>query len=332
MKATAATVLACSAALANGSNAGLQQWSFNHHDHEVPVAIWHPAKGTTTPIAAGPFTLQAVSNGDIEQRQHPLIIISHGTGGSNIAHHPIAESLAAAGFIVAALTHPGDNFQDRSLVADERYFEERPRQVHALLRSIAADEKWGDLIDTNRIGAIGHSAGGYGVAAAIGAEPDRQNLVSHCNEVSDDPSCRYRDPSIGIVMETDKPFLMPETMTAATQLAPSIHAAVLLAPLGSVVSADSHINKDVPVLIITAEHDEVLPAQYHLSKLQLVAPHAESRVEKGAGHFSFIAPVNDTWATQLAEVAVDPDGFNRTAFNAKLGEELSAWFIKKLQP
>lgn len=139
------------------TNAGLMQWTFTHHNSNVPVAIWYPTTEPADHIKAGPFTLTAANNPPLENKKHPLLILSHGTGGSNIAHHTIAEELAKAGFLVAALTHPGDNYQDRSLVSDERYFDERPRQLEALLYEISRDPQLKDLIDINRIGAIGHS-------------------------------------------------------------------------------------------------------------------------------------------------------------------------------
>lgn len=318
--------------ISSAADAGLLQWSFPYYNAQVPVAIWYPTSGETSEIDAGPFTLRATGDGETEQRQHALLVISHGTGGSNIAHHPIAEALASAGFMVAALTHPGDNFQDRSLIADERYFDERPRQLHALLAALTTDENFTSLIDTTRIGAIGHSAGGYAVAAAIGARPDRQALIDHCSLVSDDPSCNYRDPSIGVVMPTSNPFTLPTEIDSPEQPATLIRAAVLLAPLGSVISSASHIDKTIPLKIITAENDTVLPQQYHLSRLQQVAPHAESRIAAGAGHYSFIAPVNTSWRSQLAEVAEDPAGFDRAEFNRQLGFELSEWFLKILNP
>ena len=39
----------------------------------------------------------------------PLIVISHGQDGWFGGHHDTAEALADAGFVVAAINHPGDN-------------------------------------------------------------------------------------------------------------------------------------------------------------------------------------------------------------------------------
>jgi predicted dienelactone hydrolase len=44
----------------------------------------------------------------------PLIVMSHGNGGFFGGHADTAQALAQAGFVVAALTHPGDNYKDQS--------------------------------------------------------------------------------------------------------------------------------------------------------------------------------------------------------------------------
>lgn len=325
--ATALSVatLTLQAAPAGTGNAGLMDWSFEYHNTQVPVAIWHPTSAKASSIDAGPFTLQAAAGGEIEQTQHPLVIVSHGTGGSSIAHHPLAEALARAGYLVAALTHPGDNYQDRSLVEDERYFSERPRQVGAMLHALMADPALGELIDPARIGAIGHSAGGFSIAASIGARPDREQLLRHCQATTADPSCQYKDATIGVTSPSDDRFALPVNADTTTSTA-RIRSAVLLAPLGSVLSENALIDKSTPLLIVTAELDEILPHQYHLERLQKVAPHAQTQMIAGAGHFSFIAPVNQAWRAELGEVAIDPPGFNRARFNEKLGRDLVDWF------
>lgn len=327
------TMLSQQPASAGNTGAGLLQWSFSYLDTSVPVAIWFPTDEQTSQINAGPFTLQAAGNASPQSLQHPLVIISHGTGGSNIAHHPLAEALATHGYMVAALTHPGDNYQDRSLVADDRYFDERPRQFAALLQALVNDQTLGVLIDHERVGAIGHSAGGYTAAALIGATPDRQSLIEHCNRVDDDPSCNYRDPSIGVTSTTSTPFTLPAgTAGAEFRNLPPIKSVALLAPLGSVIDATSTINAEVAVITISAQFDHVLPHQYHRSRLQQVARHGTFREAEGAGHFSFIAPVEDPWKQQLGEVAQDPDGFDRDSFNKQLAQELTEWFNKSLPP
>ena len=108
-----------------------------------------------------------------------LILISHGTGGTELNHHNLGTRLARDGYLVAALRHAGDNWQDRSLITSGRYFSERPLQISRVLDALLASPEWGPRIPTERIGAVGHSAGGYSVLALAGAQTDPQRSVQH---------------------------------------------------------------------------------------------------------------------------------------------------------
>jgi len=69
----------------------------------------------------------------------PLVVVSHGRGGSLIGHHDTAETLADAGFIIAAIDHPGDTVSDLSRSGDLPVMVERPTDITADdLRSDAA--------------------------------------------------------------------------------------------------------------------------------------------------------------------------------------------------
>lgn len=327
----AVLLLTSTPAAADYASAGFKQWSFDYQGTATEVAVWYPASTDSIAIEAGPFTLNVAPAAPLPVARHPLLVISHGTGGSAIAHHPLAEALAAAGFIVAALTHPGDNYQDRSLVADARYFADRPRQLAAMLSAIGSDAQLSQLIDNDRVGAIGHSVGAYTVAALLGAEADRAGLIEHCQRVVDDPSCEYRDPTRGVSNEAAESFSLPASAQAgAINDLPVIRSAVLLAPFGRVISAASRIDESIRVLIIAAEHDEIVPARYHLERLRVVAPAAEVSEAAGAGHFSFIAPIAPRWHSQLAEVAIDPAGLERATFNQWLATKLVNWFNSSL--
>ena len=68
-----------------------------------------------------------------------LIVVSHGNGGSYVNFPDTAETLADAGFIIAAIDHPGDTVSDLSRSGDLPVMVERPTDITADdLRSDAA--------------------------------------------------------------------------------------------------------------------------------------------------------------------------------------------------
>src|ERR1700733_9892858 len=97
----------------------------------IPVALYYPTQAPAREIALGPFTAHVAPMAPPEAKVKGLIVISHGTRGSEVAHSSLAESLAKDGYLVAALRHPGDNYQDGSLWQKPpgAFFTERPRQA-----------------------------------------------------------------------------------------------------------------------------------------------------------------------------------------------------------
>jgi predicted dienelactone hydrolase len=124
-----------------------------------------------------------------------LILLSHGTGGSELGHSTLAQALAQSGYLVAALRHPGDNWQDTALrdgPGAERYFVQRPQQVSHVIDALLQDPLWKDRIARDscgpRVGALGHSAGGYTVLALAGGVPQWSRLSAHCStQAAQDP-------------------------------------------------------------------------------------------------------------------------------------------------
>ena len=79
----------------------------------ITVAVGYPSAEKPSPVTFGPFTALAAQESKIDGRGLPLVVLSHGRGGSFVVHHDTAEHLADAGFVVASLDHPGDTTLDR---------------------------------------------------------------------------------------------------------------------------------------------------------------------------------------------------------------------------
>lgn len=102
----------------------------------IPVLLFYPTSAAARPIPMGPWTVEAAPGAPADQALKGLIVLSHGTGGSEIGHHQLATGLASAGYLVASLRHPHDNWQDRSMVGSLRYFTERPAQASRVIDAV----------------------------------------------------------------------------------------------------------------------------------------------------------------------------------------------------
>src|SRR5205823_3221267 len=141
--AFAAGLIAC-AAIPAMAQTGMQrqQWPVASPDgtrETLSALVWYPTTATSTPVRFGPFSLDVALGAPLPSKPLPLVVISHGTGGSELGHAWLAQALVERGYLVVTLRHPHDNVEDRSLFTRSDYFAERPRQVSRLLDALWAD-------------------------------------------------------------------------------------------------------------------------------------------------------------------------------------------------
>ena len=134
----------------------------------MAVNIWYPSDGHAALVPAGLYSQTVVVNGPIRGRDLPLIVMSHGVSGSGFSDYNVALALANAGYVVAAVTHPGDNYQDQSAAGKRENLIDRPRHIHRLVDYMVAH--W--PVDAKRIGAFGFSLGGFTALVLAGGTPD----------------------------------------------------------------------------------------------------------------------------------------------------------------
>ena len=98
---------------------GFQQVTIpDRNGKSMQAGIWYPSNVQTAAHPIGMFSQDVALNVPISGQGLPLILISHGTGGSLTSHLDTAQALARAGMVVIAITHIGDNSQDQSYVGN----------------------------------------------------------------------------------------------------------------------------------------------------------------------------------------------------------------------
>ncbi|MDO9710063.1 alpha/beta hydrolase family protein [Paracraurococcus lichenis] len=163
-------------------------------DRPIEVGIWYPSDAPASPRALWPYTQQVAQDAPLRGERLPVVVISHGTGGSFAGHWDTAHALAAAGFVAIGLTHTGDNMRDQAYAGTVRGFGERTRQVKRVLDWLLAEWPEHGRLDPSRLGAFGYSAGGFTVLAAAGGAPDFSRARLHCMTQPADVSCRLARP------------------------------------------------------------------------------------------------------------------------------------------
>ena len=321
----AAALLAASPAAA----AGFQYGTAPDPDGQpLELAIWYPSDAPVTSQPIGLFNQDVAFYGPVAARSFPLIVISHGTGGSAAEHYDTALALADAGFVVVAFNHTGDNYKDRAYSFTPRNVIGRPRQASRVIDFMLRNWDGHAHLDPARVGMFGHSAGGATALIAIGGSPDLGLAAKFCADHPDEWGCIQRkqaaaNPGSSIGADTmDWPH------------DPRIKAAAIAAPaLGYAFTKDGLAAVSAPVQLWRAEDDKITPNQWYADVIKDALPKPpDDHLVPQAGHFDFLAPCNDALAKVAPEICAEEPGFDRAAFHQDLNKALVAFFKTQLAP
>jgi predicted dienelactone hydrolase len=306
-----ALALCCLAAPANA--AGIQLLD---SDSRLAGAIWYPcaAEPKIVPLGAlavaADFSLMGVKDCPVPAAKLPLVIFSHGRGAWFGAHHDTAEALADAGFVVAAINHPGDNGNDPSKGDDLSSFASRPVDMVRLLEFMLRDWKDKALIDPARIGLFGFSKGGYTGLVLIGVTPDFGRLASVCQETTG--TCQQ-------LRDGEAPPSPPHDAR--------IRAAVIVDPVNVVFTPDNLAAIKIPLQFWRSELGG--PGVGDGSGTARVARSLPGKADihvVPAGHFAFLAPCSQQLATAIPRICTDVPGFDRAAFHRDFNASVVRFF------
>jgi predicted dienelactone hydrolase len=269
------------------------------------MLLLYPSGAPERPERVGPYTLDVALDAPVAGEALPLVVVSHGGGGSHLAYRGLATYLARRGFVVALPEHPRNNRDDNALAGTDTILADRPRQLTAAIDRACADPALGTRLARDAVAVVGHSLGGYTALAVAGGRP---NAFPH---------------------ETTDRRSHPVPVTAD----PRVTALVLLAPATPWFMAPGAL-RDVrtPVLMLSAEKDTHTPAWHAEVVERGVADGTpvEHRVVPNAGHFSFLTPFPPERTTPAFPPSQDPPGFDRAAFHATLHADVEAFLRRVL--
>lgn len=287
---------------------GCRAMEVNDPVQGVPIPMWlfYPTQMPERTESIGPYQLNLAMNAAMEGGRTSLVVVSHGGGGSSLTYRDLVAHLARAGFAVALLEHPGNCRSDNSLNGTAANLENRPRHIRLAIDAAFADNTVGVRLLADRVALIGHSMGGYTSLVVAGGRPMTGPLET---------------PPGGL------PVPIPVSSDHR------VRALVLLAPACGWFSSEGALtNVDVPILMLTAEKDE-LAAHLHTDfvKRGVRDPgRVDHRVIPGAGHHAFQSPFPPAMTRPDFPPSQDPQGFNRTEFQTILYAEVLSFLQRVL--
>jgi predicted dienelactone hydrolase len=310
------TLMCLAATAAEAAGFGLIDVPADSEGPALKGAVWSPCAIPPQEVVVGKTTLPGVKDCSIEGDKLPLVVISHGRGGDFIGHHDTAEALADAGFLVAAISHPGDTVSDMSRSEDLSAFVERPTDIKRLINFVLGASSAASKIDPERIGFFGFSRGGYTGLVLTGANPDWIHVTEIC-----------QGSSFHVCEQVRRKEYPTEPLTHDLR----IKAAVIADPLAIAFTADSFTAVKVPIQLWASERggDGVEPRIVADVDKNLPAQH-EYHVVPNSGHFAFLTPCSTALAQLRPELCVDAPGFDRIAFHKELNGQILAFLRKQL--
>jgi predicted dienelactone hydrolase len=309
--------------------------------------IWYPAApdAREEPQWIGPPIVPFISAGSAARdaapaagARRPLILLSHGFGGAASDLAWLGTALAAQGFIAVAINHPGNNALEAYTVEGYSLMWLRALDLGAAIDALLDDKTFGSRIDPARIGAAGHSLGGYTVLTAAGGITDPARMQAFCRSPAADALCKpppdvsdLRQKSLAR-MSSDPDFRQRYSEAGNSYRDERIRAVFAMAPgLGPVFTPESVGKISIPVAIVSGSADEITPPSSGAAALARAIPHATLKLFPQAGHFVFFDICTALGRLFLRAVCRDPDGTDRNAVHAETARLALDFFTLNLR-
>lgn len=264
-----------------------------------PALLLYPTAVPSAPVDIGPYSFDASPGAPVAPGRFPLVVISHGNGGSHLLYRTIAVHLAQHGYVVAMPEHYGNNRRNNELDGTLENLALRPRHASLTIDAVASHDLFRECVQGDNVAIIGHSIGGYTALAAAGGKP-----------------CSQDGKRVEVLSD------------------PRVRALVLLAPATAWYLPEGSLSGvRIPILMLTAEHDPFTPPWHAELVLKGVPDPAQVswRVVGNAGHFSFLSPFPPQMKRPDFRPSVDPEGFDREEFHRHLPREVLAFLDTSLK-
>ena len=282
-------------------------------DH-VRYTTWYPAQpgANEEPLAIGPpgsplFEAgSSAADAAVAPGRWPLLLLSHGNGGSARMMGWFGTALARAGYVVVAVDHPGNNGIDPMTDAGSILMWNRADDLAAALASVQEDPRLAAHVDTQRLGVAGYSAGGFTALVAAGARPDMSRLIAFCETSPKDGVCSPQVENPGLTFErrmaaAATPALAPWVARSTDDRSiPSVRAVFLMAPAIIQAFDPAELSElDASVSAVVGENDAIASPATNSEVVAKADPTARLKVLPGVGHYDFLSDCTELGRQRL---------------------------------
>jgi predicted dienelactone hydrolase len=324
-----------------------RNWRGAEHQ-ELHCVIWYPASGDSieskqfigppeTPLfEAG----SAAPNADFAPSlaKLPLVVLSHGSGGSAAQLAWLGTALARSGFIAIAVDHPGNNSREPYTAEGFLLWWERATDLTEVIDGILADPVLGPRIDPSRIAAAGFSIGGYTVMEIAGATTDVSVLYDQCRQHPELTLCNAPEmKDMGSATEMLKTVRKSSGESLArsgdTFRDPRVKAVFAIAPgVGETLTAESLHAIRIPVSIVVGAADPFAPPRDNADWIRSnIRSAQETTLPGGVAHYTFLDTCTAAGKSTLGVYCTDAPGVDRDAVHAQVAAMAVTFFNRALR-
>lgn len=315
-------------AFSSAAHAGMGMVERAGESGRVPLTVFYPTAQAEQPVKRGPFEFALAVNAQPDSGQHPVVVISHGSGGSPWVHVDQARTLVENGFVVVMPEHNQDNYKDFSDPGPSSW-KLRPGEVSQAIDQIAQDPLLGPVTSTNKVGMYGGSAGGHTALSLAGGAWSPARFRAHCDvHIAEDfSSCvgfitrlngGWLDGVKKWVAQTVIHWRFNDARPYSHQDA-RIGAVIAAVPFAADFDLSTLVKPKIPLGVILAGQDSNQIPRFHGQALQKICQTCITIADiPQAGHGMMLSPLPplgsaDSIAFQLLS---DPPGFDRSQLPA----------------
>lgn len=154
-----------------------------HHQAAARVAIWYPStpQGAPSRYADNPVFdgVEAHVDAPLSPGQAPVVLFSHGMGGTDRAQAWLGSALAMRGAVAVFVNHPNSTWGDFDMAEGVAHWT-RAQDMSAALDSVLESPRFSGRLDMSRVMAAGFSYGGWTALSLGGATGNHAGIVEAC--------------------------------------------------------------------------------------------------------------------------------------------------------
>lgn len=290
-------------------------------------SAWYPARNdavehvVTIPTASPLFVMGSVAREaplSTDQERFPVVLLSHGTGGTASSLGWLAQHLASAGFLVIGADHHGNTASEPYRPEGFLCWWERPRDLSVILDQLMQTGPFAGRMDLERVSAAGFSLGGYTVMSLAGAITD----MSHYREWAGE-SRFARGPRefpdvvdhIEGLLDQNPIFKASWESQTASNYDARIKSFIALAPAPTrALTLQSLQDIHAPVTIIVGEGDTEAPADLFSVWMHEQLPRSSLHLlGRDVGHYTFLCECTEAGKDNEPALCQDQSGINRAS-------------------